>query len=211
MSRSVALYFLDLRTAPPSLQDRLSADEQQRAAALADPLVRRQWTLGRAWLRRLLSERLGRPAASFAFGRGPHGKPFVVDAPGFGFSLSHAGSMLACAMGDDAQLGVDIEPLDRQLAPADHWWRVLPAHELRVVGRSRRRFLQAWVRKESILKAEGTGLGYGSADAARWRLASGSTRGHCWSLACRGPARELQLIETEFEAARRTRRMPLPA
>jgi len=92
-----------------------------------------------------------------------HGKPTVAGAPGFSFSVSHSGALLAVAVVHGAQVGVDVEEvrprrhLDRLaarvLTPAEHArWEALPA-EARLDA-----FLRHWTEREAYLKAIGLGL-----------------------------------------------------
>ena len=98
--------------------------------------------------------------AELETGKGAHGKPYLKKYPAWYFNLSHSGTkvMLACY---GAELGVDIEKtgpvrervLGKAFAPAEQ--RYVNAAE----GTERdRRFTEVWARKESFLKACGTGI-----------------------------------------------------
>jgi 4'-phosphopantetheinyl transferase len=78
------------------------------------------------------------------------------------FSAANTRGMVACAVGGDALVGMDVEEIGRQLAPElvehcctsaerDQLWR-LPDSE------RRQAFFQLWTLKESYLKARGIGL-----------------------------------------------------
>jgi 4'-phosphopantetheinyl transferase len=78
-------------------------------------------------------------------------------------SLSHAGGLLAFAVGSAGPVGVDIEPLSRcgamdeiagSVCHADEWTSMasLPASSRAAA------LLELWVRKEAVLKAAGVGL-----------------------------------------------------
>ena len=98
--------------------------------------------------------------AELETGKGAHGKPYLKKYPAWHFNLSHSGTkvMLACSA---SELGVDIEKtgpvrervLGKAFAPAEQ--RYVNAAE----GAERdRRFTEVWTRKESFLKACGTGI-----------------------------------------------------
>ncbi|HEX5054965.1 MAG TPA: 4'-phosphopantetheinyl transferase superfamily protein [Gammaproteobacteria bacterium] len=75
-------------------------------------------------------------------------------ASGRDFNISHSECLLACALADDGQVGIDVEyirPLndaarmfEQILAPQEH-----PALDAE--------FFQYWTRKEAVIKAEGSG------------------------------------------------------
>ena len=105
------------------------------------------------------TERLPSPE-QLETGKGAHGKPYLKKYPAWHFNLSHSGTkvMLACSA---SELGVDIEKtgpvrervLGKAFAPAEQ--RYVNAAE----GAERdRRFTEVWARKESFLKACGTGI-----------------------------------------------------
>ncbi len=140
----------------------LPPEDLARAARFVSPRDAALWREARFLLRSTLAARLGGAPARLALTRGPHGKP-ATDAP-LRFSLSHAADLALLALADDghAELGADIEPEERPIAPElfaaatapeeAGWLDGLPAH------RRGRAFLVLWTLKESVLKAAGTGL-----------------------------------------------------
>lgn len=89
---------------------------------------------------------------------GPHGKPFLPDAPQHHFNISHSGNLIVCAL-DDAPLGVDIQLaqprspafLDQLCTPEERAW-------LRARQDSPQAFALLWTLKESRCKWSGRGL-----------------------------------------------------
>ena len=88
----------------------------------------------------------------------PEQKPFLPEAPAF--NLSHSGNRVVCLLGGRQPLGIDIESLtplpfdDFQPQFTENEWTVIhqapsPLHA----------FYRFWTAKESILKADGRGLG----------------------------------------------------
>lgn len=124
---------------------------------------------GHALVRRLLAELLDRDPADLAFARrcttcgsDLHGKPSLVDLPGWHFSLSYTSSLAVVAVAEGVEVGVDTE----DLTDADFEGfaeATLATDEVGefdglsgtglLVARAR-----VWARKEAVLKATGHGL-----------------------------------------------------
>lgn len=109
-----------------------------------------------------------------ALARGPHGKPYLPEHPGFAFNLSHGGdcALLAFALG--GALGVDVEPLARRRPTRALARRYYAAAENDVLERldddaHTHAFLRLWTAKEAVLKAIGQGLSFGL-DRVRFAL-----------------------------------------
>ncbi|NYF99218.1 4'-phosphopantetheinyl transferase family protein [Janibacter cremeus] len=124
---------------------------------------------GHALVRRTLGELLGEDPASLSFERRCttcrselHGKPSLVDVPGWHFSLSYTSSLAVVAVAQGIDVGVDTEDLTdadfegfaditlarEELLAFEH----LDGQDL-LISRAR-----VWARKEAILKATGHGL-----------------------------------------------------
>ncbi len=89
-----------------------------------------------------------------------NGKPYLADEPDIFFSISHAGTVAAVAVSDDA-VGCDVEPVRH--AEERLMRHVLTEEELNACflsdGPARDElFFRYWVCKESYLKATGEGL-----------------------------------------------------
>ena len=154
---------IDLASAAASL----SGEEKVRAAGFMFPRDRDRYVRGRGYLRRRLGAFLGLAAEAVPIAQTEQGKPFV-ERSGVRFNLSHSGSRVVVAVSHDAELGIDLERIDR-------WDRLddqldglaqmcLTASEqsaLADVPRSRRtrRFLSFWTAKEARMKLTGEGLG----------------------------------------------------
>jgi 4'-phosphopantetheinyl transferase len=142
----------------------LDAAERERAARFAFEAHRRQHVAAHALKRLMLSSAVqgAREPAAWAFETNADGKPRVRDASGPHFNLSHCDGMVACAISHAAEIGIDVECLDRQpLDPADShflaaseraWLEALP-EALRPTG-----FFKVWTLKEAYIKATGLGL-----------------------------------------------------
>ena len=103
--------------------------------------------------------------ADMRFSADPGLRPVVLapeHATALCFSAANTRGMVACAVGGDALVGMDVEEIGKQLAPElvehcctagerDELWR-LPEEE------RPQAFFQLWTLKESYLKARGIGL-----------------------------------------------------
>ncbi|WP_180814703.1 4'-phosphopantetheinyl transferase family protein [Kocuria flava] len=148
------------RTVAPAWLDAAERARRDRLRCAAD---RDAFEARRCLLRAVLAARLGTdpaavPIAPLPGPAGRHGKPGV---PGVHFSLSSSGEHVLLATGP-RELGADLETVP-SLAAARQMAAVLHPEEQRALARVRRgRRARAttvvWVRKESLLKAMGTGL-----------------------------------------------------
>lgn len=93
---------------------------------------------------------------------GPYGKPAFSDGKPFAFSLSHSGERALLAV-SDSTVGCDIEKIrEIDLRIADRFFSESENAYIRTAAgkeEAKRRFFRVWVRKESYLKALGTGIG----------------------------------------------------
>jgi 4'-phosphopantetheinyl transferase len=135
------------------------------------------------WLARLWPSRdalqaiLGRyTAGDLVFAHGPHGKPYLRDAPQLQFNLSHSGGVSLVAVALDVEVGVDIErlrPMPDCLAVAQRFFAPGDASALAETSAAEREreFFIRWTRTEAMLKARGIGLyGAGTALDGDWTV-----------------------------------------
>jgi len=146
----------------PRLLDLLDTTERDRAARFVFERHRRQHIAAHALKRLMLSAVGGAPPRSWTFEAVAGGKPRVGPGPGPHFNISHCDGLVACAISDDLELGVDVEPVGRKaplhlartyFAPEEERWLAsLPAAE-QPLG-----FFRLWTLKEAYIKATGLGL-----------------------------------------------------
>jgi 4'-phosphopantetheinyl transferase len=163
---------LSLAVAPidEATESRLAAildeGERVRAARFVFEQDRRAYTAAHALLRHALSERAGVEPTAWRFAAGSHGKPYLSKQPaGFDlrFSLSHCRSMVAVAIAQGLEVGVDVEACGRAVdleianscfAPDEiAMLNALPQPE-----QQRDLFTKLWTLKEAVIKATGAGL-----------------------------------------------------
>jgi 4'-phosphopantetheinyl transferase len=165
---TIQVWFADLDVDAAPLRSAwalLSADERHRAAGYRVVRSRSRFVLRRALLRTILGRYLGRRPAGIRFRLGTWGKPFV-DSQADGwlrFNVSHCRGGALFAVTRDTEVGVDLERprpgfdcegfVDRYFSPAERadFGRLRPS--IRTAA-----FFNAWTRKESYVKALGSGL-----------------------------------------------------
>lgn len=141
-------------------QERARADRKREPA----PFV-----TGHALVRRLLGELLDRDPASLSFARRCttcrselHGKPSVVDVPGWHFSLSYTNSLAVVVAAEGTEVGVDTEDLTDADFEGFVGTTLARDEECAFEGLTGRDLLLArarvWARKEAVLKGTGHGL-----------------------------------------------------
>jgi 4'-phosphopantetheinyl transferase len=72
------------------------------------------------------------------------------------FNLSHAGSLVACAVTDAGRVGIDCEHI-RPVNAAALMRRILSGNERTPSGIDVQAFFRLWTQKEAVIKAEGNG------------------------------------------------------
>jgi 4'-phosphopantetheinyl transferase len=160
--------------AAPSLERLLDEAELGRLAAYRRQEDRDRFLAGCALAKTALGGYLGREPGSVRLDRTcprcgrPHGKPRLVDtdttAAELELSVSHAGDLVVVAVAAGAPVGVDVEPLDRRLRPAELARVALAPEEAEILetlekaDERARGFLVYWTRKEAATKAVGLGL-----------------------------------------------------
>ena len=141
----------------------LSSDETDRYNRLRSPRQRRDYAFAHALLRTELSRHVDRDPCSWDFATGCHGKPHLVCSSKVSFNLSHANGIVACVVGVGADVGIDVEKIERTLdidpiveryfSPVELAWLRLADTEQRVT-----RFYELWTLKEAFVKCTGAGL-----------------------------------------------------
>ncbi len=152
--------------AMPPLEDcelaPLDAAERARRDSFLDAAAARRFVLCRLALRCLLAARGGLSAQAVPIALSAQGKPYAAGSGLPWFNLSHAARVAVVALCDDLEVGIDVEPCASFVdtarlhaavcSPAEQdWLKRHPATADADFGR-------LWTRKESLLKALGTGF-----------------------------------------------------
>jgi 4'-phosphopantetheinyl transferase len=120
--------------------------------------------VGRVMARALVGCALGCAPTGWRWREGPHGRP-EIDEPGvtWRFNVAHSAGLVACALADGHDVGVDVEDLERADMSPGFARRYLSPMEVADVeaqpaeGRQER-LLTYWTLKEAYLKARGLGV-----------------------------------------------------
>jgi 4'-phosphopantetheinyl transferase len=148
----------------PALAAMLGEEERARAARFAFEEDRQSYVSAHALLRAELSRRASRAPQEWRFAATKLGKPYLLDPPrDLRFSLSHARGMVAVAIAEGVEVGVDVESAERRAESMKLAERFFAPEEialLRNVEGDRRRdlFFAIWTLKEAVVKATGQGL-----------------------------------------------------
>lgn len=166
----VNVWWLDLTTLSdshwPTLEALLDGEERERAQRFHFLHDRHAYIAAHAVARALLTRWTGVEASSWCFTIGAYGKPEVVspfDLPGLRINLSHTRGMVAVALTQHHDIGVDVEWLERQCDIDSLAQKVFTAEErtlLQTTPADKKQdiFLTLWTLKEAYIKAIGKGL-----------------------------------------------------
>jgi 4'-phosphopantetheinyl transferase len=174
----------------------LSADEAERSRRFLVEHARRQFLVGRALLRTTLSRYADVAPEAWRFEMNRYGRPDIAEPAewrGLIFNLSHTDGLVACAVGRDCELGVDVENLDRtvdvmELAPSVFAPAEIASLERAPAETRRDLFFSYWTLKESYIKARGLGISL-ALDGFWFDLAGAAPALHCSGRCPDDPAR----------------------
>jgi len=147
----------------------LSSDENNRADEMRSVEKRRQFIIARGITKRILATSLDRKPSQIKFLYNQHGKPFINDKYNdytIEFNTSHSELYGLIAMTLNSKVGVDIQkikPLQDISALSSRFFSDNERNELMRIDENKQQdaFYLGWVRKESFIKAVGTGVAYG--------------------------------------------------
>jgi len=154
--------------------DVLAPDERAASTSFHHGIDARRAIVSRWLLRTSLSRYVPVAPSAWRFERAAGGRPEIAEPAGtrLRFNLSHTRELVACALTLDAAIGVDIEPLARDIDVDELAPSVCSTEEIEGLNaedpRPRvRRFLELWTLKEAHLKARGVGLAGSPKEATR--------------------------------------------
>ena len=142
-----------------SWMDRMPEERKRKILSLRPAESQRQ-SLGVGILLFRAMEQYGLEPMRHEIRAGKLGKPYLPDAPAFQFNLSHSGERVLCAV-SDRPVGCDVERIERDLTGlARRFFHPEEQAALAAVPEEERNalFVRLWTRKESYLKAKGTGI-----------------------------------------------------
>lgn len=146
-------------------QEILSPTELDACSEFHREEDRRRALIARGLLRESLSRYAPVRPEAWGFVAGAYGKPQIAAPAGLRlrFNLSHTGSLVACAVTLDHEIGIDLEDTSREIEMIELAQRVFAPEELSAFymlapEAQRHRFFEHWVLKEAYLKARGLGF-----------------------------------------------------
>lgn len=146
-----------------ALNEILSEEERRRMNQFVFERNRREFLCAHALVRLALSQYRDVAPRDWDFGTGTWGKPFVTNESGCQFNLSHTIGLVACAVTQTCEVGVDVEKIDRQVAAAEIAQRFFSEPEARYIESlheelRRDAFFRIWTLKEAYIKVCGRGF-----------------------------------------------------
>jgi 4'-phosphopantetheinyl transferase len=144
----------------------LSSDEVVRLERFRFPKDQNLYLLAHAHLRRVLSKYAPVAPTDWQFRATALGRPEIALEPycaDLHFSLSHTPGLVAVAVSRSAEVGVDVEIVNRKMDVrelAEHSFAASENEHLEALAEPerRRRFLEIWTLKEAYAKARGLGM-----------------------------------------------------
>jgi len=141
----------------------LPPEEDERIARYKKADDRRARRAAHGLVRHCLGHFLDRPPRDLHFTRDEKGRPFLNDAEGIDFNLSHSGPWIAVGMSRAGRIGVDVqdgsETFDWKTVSRAflHDSEIASLHQLDPAKQASAA-LELWCLKEAFLKASGEGL-----------------------------------------------------
>jgi 4'-phosphopantetheinyl transferase len=142
----------------------LTSEELARRDGYAFEQGRREFLLTRVLARASLSRHAPVAPEEWRFAIGEHGRPEIATpSVPLSFNLSNTDGLVVCLVSADAEVGVDVEAIDRRLETdliVDRYFSPGESAAVRAAPESRRQscFFEYWALKEAYLKARGLGL-----------------------------------------------------
>ena len=154
----VLVTYTCLRELEPAGLARIPPADLRRLSHIGARRRRQQYLCARALLRLTLERWTGDPAESHRLTTTEEGKPICIDGPAV--SITHSGSVVACALTEFGEIGIDLEVPGRRRKIADIARSYFSGEEACwLETQPEDRFYMLWVLKEAYLKAAGRGLG----------------------------------------------------
>ncbi len=148
-----------------SYEGLLSQKERKRANSFKFAKDRTVFVLARGLLRILSGRYLDHAPESIPFKYGEYGKPDYDFQTPIKFNTSHSGNMIVLAFVKNCDIGVDIEKVKSDFDVIDIAQHFFSPDEIQTLETLPERkqvhgFYRCWTRKESFIKAKGSGLSF---------------------------------------------------
>lgn len=141
----------------------LSEDEQGWVNRLASGRHRQQFIAAHAALRAMLGRYCGQRPHELVIQKANAGKPFLPDHPFLRFNLTHSYGRALIAIAKNRDVGIDLEKVRREVNVENLARRFFSVRDQKFIengepSQKHERFLQVWVAREAVFKAEGRGI-----------------------------------------------------
>jgi phosphopantetheine--protein transferase-like protein len=153
----VKVTYTNIRELTPSERELVAEHELAHQETFTADRRRQEYLCGRALMRLMLEQWTGKPAKSHRFAKSENGKPICVDGPAV--SITHSGGLVACAIADSGDIGIDLEAVNPQRnisKVAKKFYSEKEAHWLET--QTADRFFMLWVLKEAYVKSMGRSI-----------------------------------------------------
>lgn len=143
----------------------LSEDERTRSGRFKFDRDKECYIISRGILRLLLAAYLKQQPQDLNFDYTPFGKPFLSHDNSIKFNISHSANMAVFAFVRNVEIGIDIERIKDDFDPLELAQGFFSKKEIQALEKQSKEdlpgaFFRCWTRKESFIKAEGSGLSF---------------------------------------------------
>jgi 4'-phosphopantetheinyl transferase len=151
----------DLNSRFTDIQRYVSGDEQSRAEKFLFDKDRETYITCHAILRLIISQFLKLDPLEISFKTGLNNKPGIKGDP-IHFNITHTREAFAITVSNEFQVGIDLEDINQEIEIRSIAEKYFSRKECEFIFKSetgsKNRFILLWTRKESLLKALGTGI-----------------------------------------------------
>ena len=165
---NVEIWTINLEVSPDLLSiylADLNTDEIVRLERYRREIDRTNFIVSRAVLKRLIASKLSINTSDVVFEENQFGKPRIIQNYPLQFNLSHSGKLAIIGFTENHRIGVDVEYMKDDIEYEKIARHHFAPEELEVLieqpmDQLRDYFYRCWTRKESFIKAEGSGVSY---------------------------------------------------
>ena len=141
----------------------LSGVEQERVNRLVSGRHQQEFMMAHLVLRKVLSRYYAQGPQELDIQKTSAGKPFLTHDHAVRFNLTHSHGRALIAIAKDREVGIDLEKVRPEVDIVSLANRFLSSQDQAFIGggdskRRHERFLQVWVAREAVFKAEGKGM-----------------------------------------------------
>ncbi|NAS30807.1 4'-phosphopantetheinyl transferase superfamily protein [Flavobacteriaceae bacterium R38] len=143
----------------------LASDEKEKAGKFYFEKDRRKYIAARGILRTLSGRYLNEDPKQVQFTYGEYGKPAYLQHPNLKFNISHSGEIVVLGFVHNYEFGIDVEFIKSNFDVLDIAQNFFSSKEIAALEKlpetlQNHAFFRCWTRKESFIKAKGSGLSF---------------------------------------------------